>query len=87
MEMDILLKLHERELYPLMEVARIERRDISALLDNLLKQWLRGEVIHLYQKGRISLWKASELLGVSLWELMDDLEQKGIPLEISRVES
>jgi predicted HTH domain antitoxin len=41
-----------------------------------------NEVIRLYLDEQISLAKASEMLGVSRYELMDHFERLGIPLRL-----
>ena len=35
--------------------------------------------LELYKKGRISLWKAAEIAGISLWEIMEIVRERRIP--------
>ncbi len=37
--------------------------------------------IELYREGKVSLGKASEIAGVSQWEMVEVLASKGIPLQ------
>lgn len=35
--------------------------------------------LRLYREGKVSLARAAEIAGVSLWEMMDRIEQAGVP--------
>ena len=44
---------------------------------------LRSELaIHLYEQGRLSVGKAHELAGLSLWEFRQLLAARGIPAHV-----
>ena len=36
--------------------------------------------LRLYSKGKISLWKAATLSGISLWEMMEIIAERKIPM-------
>jgi len=36
--------------------------------------------LDLYEQGRITLWKAAEMAGLSLWEMLDKARKKKIPV-------
>lgn len=33
-----------------------------------------------YEKGRITLWKAARNCGLSLWEMIEEVKKRGIPV-------
>lgn len=84
--MEMLLKIEESEIYPLAEIAKIEKTEITTTITSLLHEWTRKKVIGLYSDGKISLWKAAEILGISSWELIDVLAEHGAQIQIGRME-
>jgi len=66
------------------EIAESEKLDRSSvirrLLDKGITQWQEEEALKLYQDGEISLEKASEISSLSIWEFLDKLAEKKIPL-------
>lgn len=36
--------------------------------------------LDLYKKGKITLWKAAELAGLSLWEILEIVRKRKIPM-------
>ncbi len=64
------------------EVAKIEGVDRSTALRKLVErgaqEWRRERALELLKKGEVSLWKASELAGVSLWEMVDIVNEAGV---------
>jgi len=84
--MEMLLKIEESEIYPLAEIAKIEKTEITTTITSLLHEWIEKKVIGLYSDGQISLWKAAEILGISSWELIDVLVKRGSQIQIGRME-
>jgi len=72
------------------KIAEIEALDKSTTLKRLLikavQAWKMDYAIKLYQEGRISIGKAAEVAGVSLWEIGDILSKRRIPIQIGREE-
>ncbi len=64
------------------QVARIEGVDRSTALRKLVErgvqEWRRERALELLRKGEVSLWKASEIAGVSLWEMVDIVNEEGV---------
>ena len=85
--MEMLFKLSDKELYPLVEVAKIEEKNVQSLLYTMLNQYLKNEIINLYLKGKISLWKAAEIMGISLWDMITLMEKNKVPLQIAKLQS
>lgn len=69
-------------------IARVESLDKSTTIKRLLiravQAWKKDYALKLYQEGKISIGKAAETAGVSLWELIDITVKRKIPLQISR---
>lgn len=67
------------------EIARRERVDKSAILDRALecytKEWLLERASESYREGAVTLSRAAEMAGVSIWEMIDVLEKGKIPLQ------
>jgi len=70
------------------EVERIaaeERVDRSAVIvraaDLYVKRWKLERALKSYVEGKVTLWKAAENAGLSLWELMDEVEKRKISLQ------
>ena len=82
--METLLKLSDKELYPLVEVAKIEGKNIQSVLYSMIEEYLKNEVINLYLKGEISLWKAAEIMDISLWDMIALMEKNKVLIQIAR---
>lgn len=71
-------------------IASVESLDKSTTIKRLLiravQAWKKDYALKLYQEGKISIGKAAETAGVSLWELIDITVKRKIPLQISREE-
>ena len=50
------------------------------LLDKALQETKLEYALELYKKGRASLWKAAEIAGISLWEIIDIVKERKIPM-------
>ena len=66
------------------KIADYEKLDKSSVIRRLLSTaiplWKLEMALNLYQDGEASLGRASELSGLSIWELLDQLALKKIPL-------
>jgi len=49
-------------------------------LDKGLKEIKLEYVLDLYQKGKITLMKAAEVAGISLWEILEIVREKKLPM-------
>ena len=74
----------------LMEVERIAEKQkinrselIRSLLDSALKEQRLEEAVEAYRNRRVTLWKASEMGGVTLREMMDIVAERKIPVSYS----
>jgi len=69
-------------------IAQAEALDKSTTIKRLLIQavhtWKIDYALRLYQEGKISIGRAAETAGISLWELIDTIVKRKIPLQTSR---
>ena len=68
------------------ELASADRVDRSEMARRLLETGMTGHrmdrAVREYRKGNVSAWKAAEIAGVSLYEMLDRIHDEGIPYEI-----
>lgn len=81
---ELYLKVPENEIFPLTELSKTEEVDASQVVSGLIKGWIKKEAVSLYKSGRISLSKASEIIGISVWEMIDLLKTLNVPLQIGK---
>lgn len=82
--MGLSLKIEGKEIYPLVEVAKIEGIETTEMMTTVIKEGIEKEVIKMYSIGKITLWKAAEILGISSWEMIDRLKEKNISIQVGR---
>lgn len=67
------------------EMAREESVDRSSAIQKLLKIGLREykmeRALNLYRDRKVTLWRAAELAGVSLREMMEAIRTRDIPYQ------
>lgn len=65
----------------------ISGQDRSSAIRNLLergiKDWKLELAINEYRDGKVSLMKASQKADITVWEFLDELDRRKIPLNIS----
>ena len=57
-------------------LCKIDEEDIPAFIRKLV-------ALELFREGKVSLGKASEIAGLSVWEMMSLLKERRIPLNYS----
>jgi predicted HTH domain antitoxin len=66
-------------------IAEEERVDKSTVIvraaDLYVKRWRLEKALKSYLDGTVTLWKASAIAGISLWEFMDEMNRRKIPLQ------
>ena len=76
------VKVEKEKLEELEEIAKAERSDRSTvarrLLDAGIREWKVDRAVERFQKGKASLWKASQEAGLSLREFMGVLEERKV---------
>ncbi len=73
-----------KEVDEFMKVHGIDRSTaIRKLLEKSLNQWRIERAVSEYMNGNISLMKASEVAGLSIWEFADELQKRDITVNVS----
>jgi predicted HTH domain antitoxin len=76
----ITVRLSKRNLEKVEALRVLEDVDRSTLIKEFIEDGLRRRVVHLYQRGKLTAGRATEILGVSLREFLDILERGGVPV-------
>ena len=80
-------RLSDEMIEEIEKIAEYEKLDKSSIVRRLLNRaiplWKLEMALKLYQDGEVSLGRASELSGLSIWEFLDHLALKKIPLNYS----
>ncbi|RLF04668.1 MAG: hypothetical protein DRK00_06230 [Thermoprotei archaeon] len=67
------------------ELARLEGKSEAEVIREVLEEGIRERKIRralkLYSEGKVTLWKAARLAGVSLWEMIDALKRYDVKLQ------
>ena len=70
------------------EVSKEEKTDKPTALRTIFalraKQYRLEKAIKQYQTGKISMGKAAENAGISLWEIMDELKERNIASTLTK---
>jgi len=78
-------RLPEELILDLEMIERIEGTDRSTTVRKLLYKavgdWKRDHFAHQYASGRMSLARAAEDAGTSLWEMMDYVRRQKLPAQ------
>lgn len=70
-----------KEIERLAEKERVDRSElIRRLLDAALQQRKIDEALRAYQDGKVTLWKAAEMAGLSLRGMIELVKEKKIPI-------
>jgi predicted HTH domain antitoxin len=74
----------------LKNISKEEELDVSSVVRRLLsrsiKEWKVDHALEEYQNGSITLCKAASIAGISLREMMDNANGRGIALQYSLVD-
>jgi len=67
------------------EIAHEEKVDKSTILDRALerytREWVLKKALELYRNGTITLSRAAEIAGLSIWKIIDALEKRKIVIQ------
>ncbi len=65
-------------------MARLKDTDKSKLIRDLIiigiKEKILQEALFSYSKGKITMWKAARMAGLSLWEMMEIIAERKIQM-------
>ncbi|MCS4540894.1 MAG: UPF0175 family protein [Euryarchaeota archaeon] len=72
-----------RELEKITEIEALSKSDaLRKMLEKGIKEWKKDLALQLLQQGKITLWKAAKMAEVTIWDMLDLTEKKGISLPI-----
>jgi predicted HTH domain antitoxin len=78
------VKIDKDKLKLLEEMAREEETDRSTvarkLLDMGIRDWKTERSVKLFSEGKVSLWKAAEIAGVSLREFIEIVKERKLSM-------
>lgn len=67
------------------ELAKLKKRDKAEIIREILTEGIREKIIEaalkLYKEGKVTLWRAAELAGLSLWEIIEELRKRKVELQ------
>jgi len=67
------------------EIEKEEKTDRATVVRKLLAQaiaeWKLERALTLYGEGKITLWKASKIADLSLWEMMEIVKERKVPFQ------
>ena len=67
------------------EIEKEENTDRATIVRKFLAKsiadWKLQRAITLYSDGKVTLWKAAEIAGVTLWDMIDTLKKRKIPYQ------
>ena len=69
------------------EIEKEEKADRATVVRKLLAKAIADRklerALSLYSSGKVTLWKASKVAGLSLWEMMEIVKQRKISFQYS----
>jgi len=76
-----------KEIYDDLELfVKTEQTDKSTatrkLLERGLSDWKREKALALLAEGKVTVWKAASIAGVSVWEMVDLIKERRVTLPI-----
>jgi predicted HTH domain antitoxin len=75
---------HLKKIKELEKGKRLDRESIMrAVVDKGVKELLLEDAVTKYINGEVSMWRASEIAGISLRKMMEVLNSKGIEMNYS----
>jgi len=81
----VTLRISNDVLEKIEEIAERERKERSEVIRELIKIGLRDKLIEdalkMYREGKVSMWRAAKMAGLSLWELIEILKERGVEIQ------
>lgn len=69
------------------EIAKEEKIDRSTVMDRALEEYISGwklrKALNKYALGEVTLPKAAEIAGLSIWEMIDEVAERDIQAQYS----
>lgn len=81
----ISVRLSKERTKVIKKIAKAERVDKSTIIDRALehyaKDWKLQRAVELYCEGSVTLARAAEIAEISIWEMIDILGKRKLPLQ------
>lgn len=81
-------RINKDQFKVLEKIAKFERVDRSAVLRKIIdigsKEYFKKKAIEGYRRGEMSVGRAAEIAGVSIWEMYEILGKEEITIKIDR---
>lgn len=69
------------------QIAKEDKTDKSSVIaratDLYVKDWKLSKAIRFYQEGKVTVMKGANLANISIWEFLEELDKRKIPLQYS----
>ena len=86
----ISLRLDDETLRRLDFLSSREGKDREALIRELLDQGIRGkeldDAVARFARSDVTVWRAAQLVGMSLWNFMEVLDARGVIAQYSELD-
>lgn len=56
---------------------------VRRLLDRGLREYEKEKALHLLREGKVTAWKAAEMCGISLFEMIELMKRERVPIPYS----
>ena len=80
------IRLERNELERLKEISKKEEVELGSLLQEIVKlgilAWKKKRALELYKKGEVTLSKAAEMCGLTIYDLIDEIRRQNIPITV-----
>ncbi len=84
------IRVPRKLLMELDRIAEFEKIDRSSLVRRILDEGVKRSKLNMallrYLSGEVSIGKAAEIAGVSLWEFIDYMRERGVSSNVTAVE-
>ena len=82
--MEITIKIPTKLYNDVKKLAKLKRMDTRTMIVEALREGMFllriEEAVRRYVNGEVSLGKAAEIAGLSIWEFLDELKKRGIEI-------
>jgi len=74
----------EEEIIRFMKEEGLDKsKAVRRILEIGVSEWKRKRAIELYRSERVTLWKASQIAGISIREMLDELNRRRITIHVT----
>lgn len=82
----IVIEIDDNLMKEIREIAKAESTDEKTLVLKLIREgvnrWKLKQALELYKLGKVFIWRAARIAGLSLWEFIEELKRREIELNL-----